>query len=238
MPPPFRWGFFDMFRIQTNELSFPHPRYADEDGVLAVGGDLSIDRLLLAYANGIFPWFNSGEPIIWWSPDPRMVLYPDDLKISKSMKPVLKQHLFEIRYDTAFEQVMRHCAAVPRIGQSGTWITDDMLTAYAALHQAGYAHSVEAWQNGELVGGLYGVSLGRCFFGESMFTKVSNASKAAFIHLVQKLKEKGFELIDCQVHTSHLQSLGAREIPRADFLAILEGNKNEKTLQGSWHNIF
>lgn len=223
-----------MFRIHTHKLEFPHPRYANEDGILGIGGDLSIDRLLLAYANGIFPWYNEGEPIIWYSPDPRMLLFPKDLKVSKSMKQVIKKNIFEIKYDTAFEAVMRACSTVPREGQEGTWITDDMLGAYIAMHKAGFAHSVEAWQDGALVGGLYGVSLGKCFFGESMFSKVSNASKAAFIHLVQNLKARGFVLIDCQVYTPHLESLGAAEIPRADFLELLAANQEEETMLGPW----
>ena len=226
-----------MFRIYKNKLEFPHPCYANEDGILGVGGDLSIDRLLLAYSNGIFPWFNEEDPIIWWSPDPRMVLFPDNLKISKSMRQVIKKNTFEIRYDTAFEKVMRACSTVPREGQDGTWITDDILQAYIALHKAGFAHSVEAWQDGELVGGLYGVSLGNCFFGESMFAKRSNASKAAFIDLVQNLKVRGFNLIDCQVYTPHLESLGASEIPRENFLEILEGNQKEETIRGNWGKL-
>ncbi len=222
-----------MFQLNDN-IEFPHPSYASEDGFLAIGGDLSPERLLLAYANGIFPWFNPGDPILWWSPDPRMVLFPKDLKISKSMRQVLKRKYFEIRYDTAFEAVILACAQIFRPGQGGTWITDEMLQAYLKMHELGFAHSVEAWQDGKLVGGLYGISLGQCFFGESMFAKVSNASKAAFITMVKKLEALNFKLIDCQIYTDHLASLGAAEIPRAEFLKYLAENAQQATLRGAW----
>lgn len=222
-----------MYKL-SDALEFPHPKYADEDGFLAFGGDLSPKRLLLAYANGIFPWYNPEDPILWWSPDPRMLLFPDNLKVSKSMRKVLQAKQFEIRYDTAFEEVIRACALMPRAGQEGTWITEDILQAYIKMYELGFAHSVEAWQDGNLVGGLYGISLGKCFFGESMFAKVSNASKAAFISMVQKLTNLDFKLIDCQIYTKHLASLGASEIPREVFLEYLTENAKEPTLRGSW----
>lgn len=218
----------------SKELTFPSPNLANRNGLLALGGDLSVERLILAYSSGIFPWYNEGEPICWYSPNPRMVLFPEELKVSKTMKQVLSRNYFEITFDTAFESVIKNCSTVPREGQRGTWITNDMIEAYVALHELGYAHSVEAWQNGELVGGLYGVSLGKCYFGESMFAKVSNASKAAFITMVQMLKSKDFKLIDCQIYTEHLASLGARLIPRKDFLELLDENKEELSLRGTW----
>ncbi len=217
-----------------SELVFPDPRKAPEEGLLAAGGDLSPKRLLFAYQHGIFPWYNEGEPILWWSPDPRFVLYPKAVKISKSMRQVLRKEVFELRFDTAFEQVLEECAVAKRAGQQGTWLIPEMRAAYLRLHHYGYAHSVEAWQEGQLVGGLYGVSIGRCFFGESMFAKVSNASKTALIGLAQALEVRGFELIDCQAETKHLASLGAGFITRADFLDLLERNRTEPTIRGSW----
>jgi leucyl/phenylalanyl-tRNA--protein transferase len=201
---------------------FPSPEQSLEDGLLAIGGDLSPKRLLLAYRSGIFPWYNEEDPILWWSPDPRFVLYPDDLRISHSMRQVLKRGRFEYRSNTVFEAVMRGCASAPRSGDGGTWISEDMIAAYMRLHELGYAHSAEAWLDGELAGGLYGVRLGNIFFGESMFSRVSNASKVAFIHLVQALGEDGVKLIDCQMHTAHLESLGATAIPRKAFLQHLK----------------
>ena len=215
--------------ILSKELVFPHPTKTDRRGCLAYGGDLSTERLLLAYRSGIFPWFNEGEPISWFSPDPRMVLFPEDLYVSKSMKQVLERSYFEITYNTAFEAVMQNCSKIKRDGQyASSWITNDMITAYVNLHEQGYAHSVEAWQNGELVGGLYGIALGKCFYGESMFAKTSNASKAAFISVVKKLESLGFWLIDCQMYTEHLASLGADLIPRNIFLQYLEQNSREE----------
>ena len=202
-------------------LWFPSPEEAEPDGLLAVGGDLSPERLLLGYQSGIFPWYNEGEPILWWSPDPRFVLFPGKLKVSRSMRQVLKQNVFEFRADTAFEAVMRNCAAAPRKGQDGTWISEAMIAAYSRLHKSGYAHSAESWKDGELVGGLYGIRLGNIFFGESMFSKQSNASKAAFINLVNDLVQDGVRLIDCQVPTGHLKSLGAEAIPRVQYLEML-----------------
>lgn len=218
----------------NKELTFPDPRYASEDGLLAAGGDLTPQRILFAYQEGIFPWYSEGEPILWWSPDPRFVLRPEEVKISKSMRQVLRKGHFSYSFDNAFGQVIRACAVAPRKGQDGTWLTPEMIQAYEQLHYYGFAHSVEVWQGKSLVGGLYGISLGKFFFGESMFTKVSNASKAALIHLANALKAREFEYIDCQAHTAHLQSMGAKFIPRTDFLALLEQNKEQTTLKGSW----
>lgn len=198
--------------------SFPPVENAltEPNGLLAVGGDLSPHRLVEAYCKGIFPWFNEDEPIYWWSPDPRMVLFPAELKISRSLRKTLKKDHYQIRVDTQFEQVMQACAA-PRQGQAGTWIHPQMVAAYTQLHELGLAHSVETWIDDKLVGGLYGVALGKVFFGESMFSRVTDASKIAFVHLVKQLQCWEFGLIDCQVRTQHLSSLGAREISRSDF---------------------
>ncbi|HQR53819.1 MAG TPA: leucyl/phenylalanyl-tRNA--protein transferase [Burkholderiales bacterium] len=204
------------------------------NGLLAAGGDLSLPRLIDAYRRGIFPWFSDGEPILWWSPNPRMVLFPDELRVSRSLSKRLRRHDYEIRADSAFTAVMEGCAA-PRQGQSGTWITAPMMDAYARLHAAGYAHSVETWMTGELVGGLYGVAIGGVFYGESMFARVTDASKIAFVHLVQQLRRKNFGLIDCQMQTAHLASLGAREISRANFTSRLRELLNYPNVPGPWH---
>jgi len=193
---------------------------AEPNGLLAAGGDLSTDRLIDAYRHGIFPWFSDGEPVLWWSPDPRMVLVPAEFKISRSLRKRLKQDGHEVRVDSSFERVMRACAA-PRDGQAGTWITDDMIAAYVEMHRHGLAHSVETWIGGELMGGLYGVSLGRMFYGESMFTRATDASKIALAHLASQLHRWEFGLIDCQMATGHLASLGARAISRAAFVRRL-----------------
>lgn len=203
------------------ELIFPPVRLAEPDGLLAVGGDLSQERLLLAYRNGIFPWYE-GKHILWWSPDPRFVLFPEELNVSKSMRQLLKRNAFEFTVNKAFESVISNCKTIARRGQESTWITDEVKTAYINLHKTGYAESAEVWQNNELVGGLYGVRSGRVFFGESMFSKVSNASKYAFISYVHHLKSENVALIDCQVYTEHLESLGARMIARKEFLILLE----------------
>ncbi|MBI5847800.1 MAG: leucyl/phenylalanyl-tRNA--protein transferase [Nitrospirae bacterium] len=208
--------------LLTDTISFPSPEHAEEDGLLAVGGDLSRERLLKAYSMGIFPWYSEDSPILWWSPDPRLVLFPQELKISRSLRQCIKKGIFSVTMNTAFEQVIRCCAESCRKGQSGTWITDEMMDAYIMLHHSGHAHSVEAWHDGELAGGLYGIIMGRIFFGESMFSKISNASKVAFVTFVEQLKQKGFGLIDCQVKTEHLVSLGAREITRKEFLMALK----------------
>lgn len=206
----------------SDKLIFPPPELSEDDGLLAVGGDLSEQRLLLAYSMGIFPWYSEGYPILWWSPDPRLVLRPDELKVSRSLRQVIKKGIYTVKMDTAFEEVIRNCAGLRRNGDDGTWLTVEMIEAYIRLHKAGYAHSIESWHEGELAGGLYGIALGGAFFGESMFTKKSNASKVAFVILVQQLTGWGFRIIDCQVTTPHLLSLGAREIPRAEFMTILK----------------
>ena len=203
-------------------LNFPPPEKADPVGILAVGGDLSIERLLLAYRSGIFPWYSEGEPLIWWSPDPRFVLFPDELKVSTSLKRIIKSGKFRITFDHDFRAVIANCSCVSRRDQDGTWIMPEMIEAYCALHKAGHAHSVEVWLGDELVGGLYGVGVGRCFCGESMFTKVSNASKVALAALVEKLKTQGCLMIDSQVHTDHLERMGAREISRKEYLRRLK----------------
>ena len=227
-----------VFWLDDQSLEFPAPELATPEGILAVGGDLSPARLLEAYAGGIFPWFNEGDPILWWSPDPRFVLFPDELVVSKSMRPYFNQKKFQVSFDQDFEGVMRGCQQSNRNGQSGdTWITEDMIQAYVQVHQLGYAHSVEVWQEGNLVGGLYGISLGKIFFGESMFARVSNASKFGFITLVQKLREKGFTLVDCQQQTQHLGIHGAKPISRKSFLNYLQENKKLKTLTGSWTQV-
>ncbi len=203
-----------------HELSFPPVESATDDGLLAYGGDLSPERLLLAYKSGIFPWYNAGEPILWWAPDPRFVLFLDEFVLRKSLKKRMKH--FEIRYDTAFSEVMRECGSIEREGQKGTWIIPELIEAYSVLHDMGYAHSIEAWQDGKLVGGLYGVMIGKMFFGESMFAKVRDASKVAFATLIERLKDEGFTMIDCQIPSAHLKSLGAREISRKEFMQHLQ----------------
>lgn len=208
--------------LLTDRLEFPPVDKTDAEGLLAVGGDLSPERLLLAYQNGIFPWFNEDSLILWWAPDPRMVLQPSNIKISNSMRQVLRSGRFTLTKNTCFEEVLNQCAKVKRRGQNGTWITDDMKKAYLKLHQKGYAKSYEVKENDKLVGGLYGVDLGHIFCGESMFSLVSNASKFAFVKLAQELEEKQYRLIDCQLHTAHLASLGAEEIPRSEFMKILK----------------
>jgi leucyl/phenylalanyl-tRNA---protein transferase len=209
--------------VLAHDTPFPPAETAliEPNGLLAIGGDLNTERLLSAYSLGIFPWFSEGQPILWWSPDPRMVLYPDELKISRSMRKRLKQKDYEVQFNTAFRQVMQACGNASRPEQDSTWITESMIDAYGKLHDAGHAISAETWIDGKLVGGLYGVMIGKMFYGESMFHEVSDASKIAFIHLVQFLKTQGFGLIDCQMKTSHLASLGAREIPRKEFLQQL-----------------
>ena len=210
--------------LLDDQFWFPPQHLADESGLLAIGGDLSPERLLLAYQNGIFPWYNAGQPILWHSPDPRMVLFPSALKVSKSMRQLLRKELFEVTINKAFEKVIRACSEIPRAGQEDTWITDDMIAAYIKLHKLGHAVSVEVWQEEQLVGGLYGIDLPeqKVFCGESMFSTVSNASKVGFITWVQQLHKRAYKLIDCQVYTEHLASLGAEEIPRTAFLEYLK----------------
>ena len=206
---------------------------ADPNGLLAAGDDLSAERLLAAYRRGIFPWFSAGQPVLWWSPAPRMVLFPSELKVSRSLAKVLRNSTYEIRFDTAFQDVMRACAA-PRPGQNGTWITDDMVNAYAKLHSLGYAHSVETWVEGELAGGLYGIAIGGMFYGESMFMRRRDASKIALVQLVRQLATRGFGMIDCQMRTGHLASLGGREIPRTEFSQRLAELINYALPTGNW----
>jgi len=208
-----------IFRLDER-LIFPDPALAEDDGLLALGGDLSVKRLLLAYQNGIFPWYSDETPILWYAPHERFVLFPDALVISKSLRRVLRSGAFTVTVDTAFEKVIRACSAIPRSGQDGTWIIPDMITAYTELHRQGHARSIEVWQNEELVGGLYGVAVGRVFCGESMFSLASNASKVALVQLCLM----GYSLIDCQVYTAHLASMGARMIGREDYLKVLNGN--------------
>jgi leucyl/phenylalanyl-tRNA--protein transferase len=222
----------------TERLQFPPPHLATREGLLAVGGDLSLQRLLLAYRQGIFPWFSDAEPILWWSPDPRLVLYPEKMHLSASLKKRIRQHRFQLTADRAFNAVITQCSRVPRKKQDGTWIVASMVEAYTILHHNGFAHSIEAWQEDELVGGLYGVSLGRCFFGESMFSRATDASKIALAGLVQFLSGLKFKLIDCQVPTPHLISLGATEIPRKRFLSELENALKKRTVAGSWADLF
>lgn len=220
--------------ISRQSFEFPDLDEADESGLLAVGGDLSIERLKLAYSKGIFPWYESGMPILWWSPDPRMVLFPSRMIISHSLKHAIKKKQFTVTIDKAFEKVIKNCAKTPRKGEDGTWITREMKNAYIRLHEAGYAHSAETWLDGELVGGLYGVALGKAFFGESMFHQVTNASKVAMYYLVEKLKKWNFEIIDAQVYTNHLESLGGEMIPRSQYMHFLEKALQIEDVTGSW----
>lgn len=217
---------------------FPPLRAAlrEPNGLLAIGGDLSRERLLEAYRHGVFPWYNRGQPVFWWSPDPRMVLFPDEIKISRSLSRRLKKDDHEVRFDTAFRAVMESCAGTPRIDQDGTWIVPEMVEAYCDLHEQGYAHSVETWVDGKLAGGLYGVAIGGMFYGESMFHHATDASKIALVHLVRRLSGQGCGMIDCQMHTPHLASLGAREIPRDDFAVRLAELVSLDLSAGKWHD--
>ncbi|MFA6507184.1 MAG: leucyl/phenylalanyl-tRNA--protein transferase [Treponemataceae bacterium] len=225
---------------ERDRYRFPDPRKADEHGVVGVGGNLSPGMLLSAYEQGIFPWFSEEDPIVWWSPDPRFVLFPESLHVSESMRKVLKKGVFRIETDRCFREVIRSCSLAPRPGQDGTWITEDMINAYSTLHDLGWVHSAEAYRDGRLVGGCYGIRIGRAFFGESMFTVEPNASKAAFITLARRLFEDGVVFVDCQVPTDHLRSLGAGEIPRADFLdalskALGDSLSDAASRRGKWH---
>jgi leucyl/phenylalanyl-tRNA--protein transferase len=218
----------------ADAIAFPPPEGADPSGLVAVGGDLSPERLLAAYTAGIFPWPLVERPLLWFSPDPRMVLRPRELQVSRSLRKTLRRGVYEVRLDTAFERVVRRCAEIPRRGEAGTWITDDMADAYVRLHELGFAHSAEAWQDGALAGGLYGVSLGASFFGESMFADRPDASKAAFAVLAHQLAVWRFDLIDCQVHTDHLARFGAREWSRKRFLTALKRSLEAPTRRGPW----
>ena len=215
---------------------FPPIEEAEDDGLLAVGGDLTKERLLGAYRRGIFPWYEVGQPILWWSPDPRLVLFPDELKISRSLRKVLRKEQFEIRFDTVFQEVIKSCADVRTKQGEGTWIIPEMQQAYIELHQEGFAHSVESWLDGKLVGGLYGISMGQCFFGESMFSTTNNSSKVALVALADFSQRVGIKLIDCQMTTPHLLSLGAREIKRAVFLKLLKKHLETPSIMGLWNN--
>lgn len=221
-----------IFRI-TDEHRFPHPTLADSSGLLGVGGDLDPDRLLLAYANGIFPWFDE-PPVLWWSPDPRMVLEVEDLRVPRSTRKHLRRSTYTVTLDMAFDEVLRRCAETRRPGQQGTWITTDMQQAYLTLHERGFAHSAEAWMDGELVGGLYGVALGRLFAGESMFAVAPDASKVAFVTMVQHLASLGFPLVDCQIHTEHLARFGAKLVERDVFLDSIAPLVRQPSLRHRW----
>lgn len=218
----------------SGRINFPPAHLARHDGLLCIGGDLSSQTLLCAYHDGIFPWFSEGEPILWWSPDPRLVLYPESLNISKSLKKKIRKSYFTITMDTAFENVIRSCSQFRSEKRTATWLVEDMVQAYIELYRLGYAHSVESWKDGELVGGLYGVSLGRVFFGESMFSYSSDASKTALAALCCHMKYHGFDIIDCQVKSSHLVSMGAQEIPRRGFLRQLKNSLKYKDIKGKW----
>jgi leucyl/phenylalanyl-tRNA--protein transferase len=222
-----------LYRL-PREVAFPDPRDAEPDGLLAVGGDLSPERLVAAYAAGIFPWYGPGSPILWWSPDPRLVLLPERLHVPRSLARTLRRGRYRVTADTAFSEVIRACAATGRPGQDGTWITADMVAAYERLHALGLAHSFEAWEGEALAGGLYGVSLGAAFFGESMFSRRPDASKAAFVRSVEHLREAGVGLVDCQVRTDHLVRFGAEELPREAFLGRLEAALAAPTRRGRW----
>ena len=225
-----------VYQLLPEVSLFPPIDEAEDDGLLAVGGGLTKDRLLAAYSKGIFPWYEAGQPILWWSPDPRMVLIPEELKISRSLRKVLRKQQFEIRFDSAFQQVIKACANFRTQQGERTWIIPEMQRAYMELHQVGFAHSVESWLDGELAGGLYGISLGECYFGESMFSTRNNSSKVALVALVDFCKQVGIKMIDCQMTTAHLLSLGAREIKREVFLKNLKIYLEEPTLKGSWND--
>ena len=223
-----------VYLLNPDDEAFPPAEHADVDGLLAVGGDLRPERLLTAYRSGIFPWYGRGLPILWHSPDPRYVLDPKAIHLSRSLRRTIKRKRYEVRYDTAFEQVVDLCARAPRPGQKGTWITSEMKSAYVALHQMGYAHAVESWASGELQGGLYGVALGAIFFGESMFARAPDASKVALAALAQRLADWGFRLIDCQMETAHLARFGAEAWPRKRFLLALQAALEAPSRMGSW----
>jgi leucyl/phenylalanyl-tRNA--protein transferase len=226
-----------IYPLDTKELKFPNPRYASQEGLLAFGGDLGVERLLVAYRSGIFPWYSEDDPILWWSPNPRLILYPHQFKVRKSFKRVLRSQKFEVSFDQAFEEVIAHCASIKRKDQPSTWILDPMQKAYIDLHRAGYAHSVEVYCDGTLVGGLYGVAVGRVFCGESMFSLVSDASKVAFKALSDVLGRRGYDFIDCQMKTDHMVGLGAVEVSREYFLDALEVALEGASDVGQWHHF-
>lgn len=217
-----------MVRLDENEISFPDPElYDGHEGLIAFGGDLSVERIWFAYQLGIFPWYNPGEEILWWSPDPRFVIFPEELKVSKSMRKILNRSVFTFSENKNFREVIQNCQQTSRKGQTGTWLSDELMESFIKLHEYGLAKSIEVWQDNELVGGFYGLQIGNVFCGESMFAKVSNASKAGFIHFVESNKEN-IHLIDCQSHTEHLESLGAKMIPKKEFLKILHKNNERR----------
>ncbi len=222
-----------VFRL-TDKLAFPPVHLSTPEGLLAVGGDLSVQRLLLAYRSGIFPWYSKAEPLLWWSPDPRSVLFPHELRVSRSLQKILRQNRYTVRMDTDFRFVIASCAGIDRKDQDDTWITDEMMDAYLKLHRHGYAHSFETWYQGKIVGGLYGVSIGRCFFGESMFSTRRDASKVALVHLARFAAVMGFGFIDCQVPSNHLRRLGARNMSRSRFMKLLEEHIKLPTTIGPW----
>lgn len=223
--------------FQLNDsIMFPSALLANEDGLLAIGGKLQEDWLLTAYAQGLFPWFNAGDPILWWSPDPRCVLIPSEVKVQKSMKPILNRSDLEFKLDNDFEQVIENCSMIPRLNQPGTWLTEEMKKAYSGLHDVGMAHSAEIWKNDTMIGGLYGVSIGGVFFGESMFSLEPNMSKLALIRLCGWLQERNFLMIDCQIYSSHLERMGAIMVDRIHFLEALNQGLSLKTLKGKWLN--
>lgn len=223
-----------MFYLNPEIVAFPHPSYADREGILAVGGSLSQDMLMLAYTYGVFPWYNPDEAVLWWHPPQRFVIPPAEVKVAKSMRSYFNKEKYRITIDTCFLDVMLGCKTTERVGQGGTWITTDFIDAYVQLHEKGYAHSVEVWDGDDLCGGLYGVSLGNVFCGESMFSRKSNASKFALICIARILEEKGFSLIDCQMPTPHLESMGGRFISRDSFLDFLRESMKKETIRGSW----
>ncbi|MBD0403004.1 leucyl/phenylalanyl-tRNA--protein transferase [Flammeovirga sp. EKP202] len=227
-----------IFQLEEDNVMFPPARLTDESGILAVGGDLTPKRIIEAYANGVFPWFNPEDPLLWWSPDPRCVLFPENIYVSKSMRQLLRRDTFKVTFDQDFEGVIASCKEIYRPDQGGTWITEEMEEAYNQLHKIGFMHSVEVWENDELVGGLYGGAMQKAFFGESMFSKRSNASKYGFIMLCKNLIEQGYEIIDCQMHTPHLESLGAEEIPRDAFLLYTDRNQQREFDRQNWNEIF
>jgi leucyl/phenylalanyl-tRNA---protein transferase len=216
-------------------IQFPDPDLAEDDGLVAVGGELSVEFILSAYMQGIFPWFSEDDPILWWSPNPRLILFPDEFKISNSLKQLIKNKKYTLKIDENFKEVIKNCSKSPRPGQDGTWITGEMLVAYTKLHKLGYTHSFETYYNNELVGGLYGLSLGNAFFGESMFFKATDASKFALYHLVEWCKMHNFKFIDAQQPTAHLKSLGAKEVQRSEFLSRLKEALQSETIKGKWH---
>ncbi len=222
-----------VFQLSKKNM-FPSPEYAEGNGLLAIGGDLSMERLISAYSRGIFPWYSEGDPILWWSPDPRLILFPEELRVPRSLRKFMKKDIYEVTMDRAFGEVIRSCAAIHREKDGETWIGGDMIDAYMRLHEYGYAHSVESWLDGKLVGGLYGVALGGVFFGESMFSTESNASKVAFVKLVERLVDLDFEMIDCQVMTEYLMSFGAREVSRSSFSRLLDASVTKTTMRDKW----